>query len=460
MRRIGDHAVVVGAGVAGLLAARVLVDAYARVTVIERDRLTEADGHRRGVPQGRHAHVVVPGGTRVLAALFPGVLDELTAGGVPLMRDFGEFRFTLGGHRLGLEGPTPDQFVCQASRPYLERHVRARVRALPEVEILDGCDIVELLANPARDRVTGVRIRRTAAATSAETLDADLVVDATGRGSRTPAWLGELGYDEAPQEQLNVDVAYASRRLRLPPGALGDAKWVSVGAVPDRPTGFVMFAQEDDQWILTLTGYGDRHPPTDPAGFLAFVEAFAPPDVVAAVRAAEPLGDVVGYRFPAGLRRRYERLCRFPAGLLVFGDGICSTNPAYALGMSVAALQAEALRGALAGGGKNLARRFFRTVAKPVGVAWQLTTGADLALPQVKGPRPLPVRVVNAYLRRVQAVVEHDPVVALQLLRVIALLDPPARIFAPSIVLRLLGRRLRRGGGAKSDQPKSSAVTS
>ena len=442
MQRLGDHAVVLGAGLAGLLAARVLVDAYGRVTVVERDLLPGTAENRRGVPQGRHAHLLVPRGAEILDELFPGLLDELVIGGAPVIRDFSELRFAPGGHLLRLEGAPTQPTPYHPSRPYLEGHVRARVRALPPVEIIDGCQVAGLVTTPARERVTGVRVSRLAAGGTESVLDADLVVDATGRAGRTAAWLATIGYDPPREEQLTIRLKYASRHLRMPTGALGGAKVVGIGAEPDRPTGFALFAQENDRWVLTVFGYDEHHPPTDPEGFLRFVEAIAPPDVFAAIRDAEPLDDIVGYRFPANVRRRYERLRRFPAGLLVFGDAICSTNPAYGLGMSVAALQATALQHTLAGGNHDLGRRFFRAAAKPIAMAWQQVVGAELALPQVPGPRRLPVRVMNTYAQRVLIAAERDPATAERLLRVAALQDPPTRLFRPRTALRaLLGNR-------------------
>jgi 2-polyprenyl-6-methoxyphenol hydroxylase-like FAD-dependent oxidoreductase len=443
MRKIGDHAVVLGASLAGLLAARVLADAYQRVTVVERDPLPETAENRKGVPQGRHAHLLLPRGTQILDELFPGLLDDLAAGGAPVIRDLGELRFSPAGHRLRLEGHPPETITYQASRPYLEGQVRARVRALPTVEIVDRCDVAGLVTTAARDRVTGVRILRGADGVE-ETLGADLVLDATGRSGRTPVWLAALGYDLPPEEQLPIHVKYATRHLRPRPGALGGEKFVAVGAEPGRPTGFVLLAEEQDRWVLTLIGYDRHHPPADPEAFLAFVGTVAPPDVFAAIRDAEPLDDIVTHRFPANLRRRYERLRRFPAGLLVFGDALCSSNPAYALGMSVAALQAVALQDTLANDDGDLARRFFRAAAKPIDMAWQLTVGSDLALPQVQGPRPLPVRVVNAYVNRVLTAAERDRVVAEQFLRVAALQDPVTRLFRLPTALRVLLGSLRR----------------
>jgi 2-polyprenyl-6-methoxyphenol hydroxylase-like FAD-dependent oxidoreductase len=458
MRRIGDHAVVLGASLAGLLAARVLADAYWRVTVVDRDALPSNPENRRGVPQGRHAHVLLARGAQILDELFPGLIDDLAAGGAPVIRDLGELRFAPGGHRLRLEGHPPEAITCQASRPYLERQVRARVRALPGVEIMDRCEVVGLVATSARDRVTGVRVLPRAAGVE-ESLGADLVLDATGRGGRAAAWLATIGYDQPPQEQLPIHLRYATRHLRLRPGALGAEKFVAIGAEPDRPTGFVLFAEEQDRWVLTLIGYDRHHPPADPEGFLAFAETIAPPDVHAAICDAEPLDDIVAYRFPANLRRRYERLRRFPAGLLVFGDALCSTNPAYALGMSVAALQAAALRDTLASGDGDLARRFFRAAAKPIDMAWQLAAGSDLALPQVQGPRPLPVRVINAYVNRVLTAAEHDPAVAERFLRVAALQDPATRLFRLPTALRVLLTNLRRRPEPATDTTTRVAVS-
>ncbi|TDV41017.1 2-polyprenyl-6-methoxyphenol hydroxylase-like FAD-dependent oxidoreductase [Actinophytocola oryzae] len=421
---------------AGILAARVLAETYERVTVVERDRFHADADHRRGVPQGHHFHTLLLRGTRLLDTLFPGLSDELVEAGAVRTNLLGQARVVLAGHELCR---VTTGHTIQLTRPLLDRHVRARLAAVPNVKLLDGCEVGGL--RTTGDRVTGVRVAHRTGRVVAETITADLVVDAMGRAGRTASWLPGLGFDAPPQERIKADIAYVSRLVRFPEHARPADQLVLVGAVPGRPRGFILGRQEDDRWMLTVVGMAGDHPPTDDAGLLDFVATAAPADVMASIRAAEPVEEPSTHRFPASVWRHYERLRRFPAGLLAFGDSICSFNPVYGQGMTVAALEADALRRCLADGEQDLARRFHRAAARIVAPAWQLNAGGDLALPEIEGHRPLSVRLVNRYVARLQRIAEHDPVVAATFLRVAGLLAPPSSMMAPRILARALTRR-------------------
>jgi 2-polyprenyl-6-methoxyphenol hydroxylase-like FAD-dependent oxidoreductase len=458
MGTIGEHAVVLGASMAGMMAARVLTDAYQRVTVLERDELPTTREPRRGVPQGRQVHVILARGAAILDEMFPGILDALVADGTPVIRNLSEVRFCPGGQPLcHVERPRP-MSVYQPSRPHLEYHVRRRLGELTGVAVLDRCEVVGFAGTPGGGRVTGVRLVRQGDGPAEQCMDADLVVDATGRGARSTVWLSAMGYQPPVEDQLVVQLKYVTQHLRFAPGALGRVRLVIIGAEPGRPSGLVLVANEHDRWALGLFGYGAHHPPSDLEGRRAFVQRLADAHVstahlFAAIRDAEPCSDAVSYRFPANVRRRYERVSRFPAGLVVIGDALCSFNPLYGQGMSVAAMQAVALRETLSRGDDDLARRYFRAAAKATDVAWRLAIGGDLALPEVAGPRPLSARVINAYLGRLFTAAEHDPVLVERFSRITNLLDPPAKILAPGVVRRVVAGNLRRRG-AQRDSPQ------
>ena len=241
-----------------------------------------------------------------------------------------------------------------------------------------------------------------------------------------------------------IDLRYASRLIRLEPGAVPE-QLTLIGPTPQRPRTMGLFAYENDTWLFTVVRLRRPSPRRRLPAMVDFAARFAPPHMVAALRNAEPLADVSTFRFRANLRRRYDRMRRFPHGLLVVGDAMCSFNPIYGQGMSVAAKQAIVLRECLRRGDRHLARRFFRSAARPIDTAWRMAVGADLALPQVEGPRSLAVRLVNAYVHRLLVAAEHDPVVAARFLRVSAFLDKPPRLMTPSIVTRVIAgnRRVR-----------------
>jgi 2-polyprenyl-6-methoxyphenol hydroxylase-like FAD-dependent oxidoreductase len=439
---VGTNAVVLGASMAGLLAARVLSEFYETVTLVERDELPDAADNRRGVPQGRHAHGLLGRGSLILGDLFPGFGDELVAAGVPAFdyRDLSKASFSLAGHRAssvgGFSSVPPLYFP---SRPLLESIVRRRVRDISNVEFLLGHDVVDLTSTASRDRITGARVASHNGA-GERVLEADLVVDATGRGARTPAVLDELGYGRPAEDTVTVHVVYSSQLLRMPPGTLREMV-VATTPVPSRPTGMALFGYENDTWMFTAFGMVGREPPVEPAERLAFVEAITPPHVMSALRNAEPLTEIDRYRYPANRWRRYDRMRRFPAGLVVIGDAVANFNPIYGQGMTVAAMQAIALRESLSRGDDGLARRYFRAAAKPIGVAWQFATSADLNLPEVEGRRSLMTRLANSYVDRLLTVCESDNTVAEQLIRVTGLIDPPTRLLRPKVMYRVARTR-------------------
>jgi 2-polyprenyl-6-methoxyphenol hydroxylase-like FAD-dependent oxidoreductase len=435
MKTSGQHAIVIGGSLGGLLAARVLADYYEQVTILERDTFPALGEHRKGVPQGRHAHALLPKGQQILEELFPGLTQHLVKADVP--QGFGRY-FSGGGYLCRFRAGAGGLFV---SRPRLEAEVRARVLALPYVRSVESCDVLGLVADG--QRVSGVRVMRRQAGAAEETMSADLVVDASGRGSRTPAWLEDLGLPRPEVELVEVDMGYSTRLYRREPGHLQGDLMLNVAPTPENKRACGMMAQEEERWIVTLAGYFGDYPPTDEQGFLEFAKNLPTPDVYEVIRAATPLSEPVAYKFPSNQRRHYEKLARFPEGLLVFGDAICSFTPVYGQGMTVAAMEAVVLRQCLAKGAHNLAQRFFKQVSRVVDIPWSITVGNDRRLSGTARIAPLQ-RFLNWYLGELQIVAQHDPEVASAFLRVGGLLAAPPSLLHPRIALRVLYRILPR----------------
>lgn len=449
---VGERAIVLGASIGGLLAARILSESYRTVTVVERDVLSADPAPRRGVPQGRLIHALLARGALILDELFPGLLDELVASGAARWDgDYAKLCISVGGHQLVRSGRSPAPqlvpFYFQ-SRPFLEAHVLRRMRDVPNVTILEHHDVLALSSTADRSRVTGVEVvdRHTRHRT---TLTADLVVDATGRGSRTPVFLEQLGYDRPAEDEVMVHLAYACQLVRIAPGAISE-KFIAISPEPGRPKMFAIIDYENGTTMFGVGAMAGHEPPDTPPEMLAFASDFAPAGVLAALADAEPLGEVSRYRVPSNRWRRYDKMRRLPAGLLVFGDAICSFNPIYGQGMTVSAIEALVLRDCLRGGDRELPRRFFRSSAKKIRIAWQSAAGSDLALPEVAGSVPLSTRLSNAYLDRVMSAAESDPTVALQFMRVMGMIDSPARLLLPSFIFRVLRTRRHRYRSAQA----------
>jgi 2-polyprenyl-6-methoxyphenol hydroxylase-like FAD-dependent oxidoreductase len=446
MTDLRSSAVVLGASMSGLLAARVLSQHFERVTVVERDVLPDAEQTRRGVPQSAHAHGLLASGYRVIDAYFPGLMDTLEQRGAPRGDVVGDFLWFQYGrwklrHDSGLRGIT-------VSRPCLEAAVRQRVKQTENVTFLEGVDGVKPRFESAARRVTGLAVRRRQDGVE-QTLDADLVIDASGRGSQSARWLEEWGFDRPETITVTINVGYATRTFERRPGDLFDSVGAVVSGTPPASTRYAaVLAAEDHRWVVTLVGVLGDHPPTDEQGWVAFAKTLPVPAVHELVTAARPLSDIVSYRFPANQRHVYERLKRFPEGYLVIGDAICSFNPIYGQGMSVAAMEAKALDETLAGGSAEVARRFFARARSIVDIPWAIATGEDLRYPQVNGTRAPGSALVNRYLERVHAAASDDETVCRRFFDVLNLLATPQSLLSPATAWRVLARSAPKGLGS------------
>ncbi len=443
----GRHAIVIGASMGGLAAARVLADRYEQVTVLERDTLSQDDQYRKGVPHGRHAHGLLAGGLRVLETWFPDAVRELAAKGAILRDVLADSVWFNHGVRLaqcqsGLTG-------LLLSRPLLEGHVRRRLRQLPNVQIFDDYRVSAPIFNGDHTAVIGVELAGSQSVSPEKELWADLVVDATGRSSRTPAWLAAHGYASPREDKVEVGISYTTRLYRRSPGQVRGNQVIVVRSQAPHYRFGVALAQEGGRWIVTLGGYLGDSASTDDERFRAFAGSLPAPEIHSIINSSEPLSDFCGFRFPASVRRHYDRLARFPRGYLVLGDALASFNPAYGQGMTAALLQADALAACLAAPqGMGLAQRFFLKAANIIDTPWKIAVGADLANPNVEAHRPLPGRLFNWYIRKLYQAGAHDTFLARRFIAVANLVASPASLLSPSTALRAAAGSMRCGRDA------------
>ncbi|SEU39239.1 NAD(P)/FAD-dependent oxidoreductase [Stigmatella erecta] len=392
------RAILIGGSMAGLLGARVLSDHFEQVILLERDPRPTGPEPRKGAPQARHIHALLGAGVETLDAFFPGLVRELTAEGAVLVdmgRDGALFQAGQWKRRyvLGIE-----TVLC--TRTFLEWKIRCRIAAIPNVEIRYETSAEALLSDEARTRVTGVRVKTGGAE---ETLEADLVVDASGRGSRASRWLEQFGYEPPPAEEVGIDLAYSSRLYAPPEDASRD--WKLLIVYPNPPANSragIVSSVEGGRWIVTLSGYFGDHPPTDEEGFLAFTRTLSTPHVAEALARARPLSEPVRHKVPSSRWLHYEKLKRLPESFILFGDSVCAFNPIYGQGMSVISLCARLLGEQLTahtraspGSLHGFSQRFQRKLAGFLTVPWKISTTMDLKYPQTQGERYFGMSLVH-----------------------------------------------------------------
>ena len=448
------HAVVLGGSLAGLLAARVLSDNFDRVTLLERDAYPENTEVRKGIPQANHVHALMLRGRQILEELFPRLQDEMIAAGAPLVDMANDVAWYT---RAGWSVRFPSELkVLAFTRPMLDLHVRRRLAQNPKVEICDNVEVLRVLRYPQSNQLTGVLVSPRAFDADrrvAKQLNADLIVDATGRASRAPRWLKDLGYEPPDETIVDAHLGYASRLYRIPEDFDGHWSCAYVqSAPPERKRGGILFTVEGNRWLVTLIGGGRDYPPSDEQGFLEFAESLPVPIIAEAIRAAEPIGPIRTHRATENRLRHFENAKNLPENFLVFGDAACAFNPVYGQGMTIAALGALTLRECLReqaklraeGSLRGLARRFQRRIAKVNKAPWMLATSEDYRYRETHGGSPsLMTKFMHRYMNRVLQLTTRDVAVRSALLHVFSMLAPPSVLFRPGILWRVIGEVIK-----------------
>ena len=379
------HAVVIGNSIAGLTAARVLTDHFARVTIVDRDISPHPAEFRSGVPQTRHAHRLLPRGQIILEQQFPGLVGELLAHGAVAVDAGKDISFDYeGGWRTVHSRPNWVSLSC--SRPLLESTIYRRLAAFPNIHIKQGYEAIGLQVDEKNERVTGLRLQCRRCQSADIELPADLVVDASGRNSKAPQWLASLGYTPPEEWLVNSFAGYATRIYQRPDHFHDSWQTLYVRPTPpDGTRGGIIVPMEGNRWHVTLVGVAEDYPPLDETGFLDFAQSLPTPQFYKAIKATKPLTRPAGFRGTANRVRRYDTLPRYLEGFLIYGDAAYILNPIYAQGMTAAAIGSQALNQCLAqqpqGDLTGLAHAFQKQLSHSLSRLWHTVTSQDWQWP-------------------------------------------------------------------------------
>jgi 2-polyprenyl-6-methoxyphenol hydroxylase-like FAD-dependent oxidoreductase len=436
---VGSQAIVIGAGMGGLAAAKALSRHFEHVTVLDRDNLPSEPAPRIGTPQARHPHALLPSGQQALEQLFPGLTKALEQAGVVKCR---------AGVDMIWERPGFDPFPIRdlgfdnlfMSRALLEFACRRLLLEQGNVSLLANSRVTEILASDGV--VSGVRYED--ADGREVTLSADIVIDASGRGGPTLALLKALGQPEPDATEIGVDVGYASAVFEAAEPEPG--RWLGVLHMPNAPEssrGAFLFPLEGKRWLVGIGGRHDQQPPGDIDGYMAFLKALRRPTIYDAVCKAKQLSEIYRFNVPANVRRHFERLPRFPRGLIPVADAICRFNPLYGQGMSIAAMEACLLdqmlerRKGTPDPLEGLALAFFQEIQPLLATPWSVSE-SDFILPQTRGVRPADIDRRLQYGAALLKLAAQDASVHKTMVEVNSLLKPGTALREPHIASRVL----------------------
>ena len=443
---LGEDAIVIGGGIAGLLAARVLFTHFKQVMILEKDVYSNKPGPRNGIPQSSHIHILLMKGKQILTELFPKLEANLIAKGAHKIDLLADVKYQLATGVAMRFKSGMDTIAC--TRPLLECEIRNELLAQSQnIKIIDNARVVNLIKNPNDNKIVGVNAISNNAA---QDFYGELIVDASGRKSETIQWLEKIGFGRPKEIRINSFIGYATQKYKFPENLNLDWKSFIVPTnPPTNPRMAVIYPVEDNEFMLGLLGIGKTYPPTDAEGFLEFAKQIGIDDVKKTIENSEPVSSIFGYRETGSRKYLYEKMKVWPENFISLGDSVCAFNPIYGQGISVAAMCAKTLGECLKSDGKTktlekgFAKRFQKRIAKVNSFPWLLGTIEDLRWSTTEGPRPnLVTKLMQKYVNEVMLLGPQSAIATRSFFTVLHMLKSPLVLFHPRVIIDLANKKL------------------
>jgi len=437
-------AIVIGGGIAGKLAAKALSSYFQHVIILEADRETNDKVPRKRVPQSHHPHVLLKSGEEAIEKLFPEFVTQLIENGSIVTN----FTRDLKWHHFGYwkEPFSGELTMVQQSRPMLEWHLQRRINQVPNITTTYETMTEDLIVDREQNKILGVRFRSLRTGTEEE-LYGDMVVDASGFGSKSIEWLKTYGI-EVEEEKVWIQLFYATRLFRLK--SQERPEWVNLlisPSFPENPYGAFIQTIEENRFSVTFSGYANEHAPQTNEEFFAYAQSLPVPDVLDFLKQAEPITDIKIHKIPYQVRRRFDMASQIPEGFLVIGDAHCRFDPLFGQGISVAAMEAVELQKCLQQAehfAKGFTQLFHKKTSKLMATPWDMATTEAFRHPKIKGKKPLLQPFKQWYTKRVYQSSALDSDIYIRLARVMNLIRTPLHLFHPKVIISVIASKLMR----------------
>ena len=442
-----QRAVVIGGSVAGLMTAKTLSPFFREVVILEKDTLNSENGLHKGVGQGPHSHVLLPSGMEILKQLLDSTeLNPREYGIYPAdaAEELKWFQFGVWKKRFH---SGVNMGWCHRSQ--FEWRVRQDVLSVDNILLNSGARVVGLMVAEEGNRIKGVQYQAGSGKEDIKALEADLVIDASGRGTHTPKWLSEANIASVTEDEVRTQISYTTRRFRLPPSLKDSLDWKVLAIYPEPPhvkRGGMIYPLGNGEWMTTLVGFNGEIAPSDIDGYMDYAQSLPQPELYEVLKQSTPIGDPLNYRVPGSLWRRYDDSKQWPGNYAVVGDAVCSFNPIYGQGITMVLKDLQKLRALLERKESDFTPATMTHLQKQIGkgkiIPWLMAASPDFMYTGTTGNKPPGVSIMNSYIKALMKLAGKDQDIHQRFIEAFTFLKSPAVLMTPSVIGKVVGQKL------------------